>query len=83
MARYLTAFIGAIILFVVICPLTPTPIAVIDGKTPAAHAPVITVSMVAVVLLPRLDAIAWAPAPERATPSVSGSLLDLNCTRLC
>jgi len=83
MARYVTATIGAIILFVVVCPLTPTPIAVLDGKAPTAHAPAIAITLTAAIIAPRLDGLLFAAPVERALKIGTGSVLDLTCSRLC
>jgi hypothetical protein len=78
-------FAAAMILFVVVCPATPTPIAVVTthGKAPA---PAPALAVAAVFVLPvvlrvahsfasfcRLEALAPSPAEVR----------DLTCTWLC
>ena len=83
MNRLLTIFVGSIILFVVVCPLTPTPIAVLNGKAPAVHAPVISVALSAVLPTPRIEAPEWTSAFERTPNVIVGSVLDLTCSRLC
>lgn len=81
--RFLIALMGSVILFVVVCPITPTPIAVLDGKAHAVHTPAVVIASVAVIMLPRLDAPAWLPSYEGAPATSGASLLDMTCTRLC
>jgi hypothetical protein len=75
---------AALILFVVVCPATPTPIAVVTahGKAPAP-----SVAMVALLLMPfalalqRFQAARVRVESYRELPHPD--LLDLTCTRLC
>jgi hypothetical protein len=83
MTRFFTAFLGAIILFVVVCPLTPTPIAVLNGKTAAAHTPILSIAISAVLPAPTLEAVEWATVFERTPIVTGGSVLDQTCSRLC
>lgn len=81
--RFLTAFIGTIILFVVVCPITPTPIAVLDGKTAHVHVPFAPVALLAVSVAVTVERGIPAATPDGAPALPAGCLLDLNCTRLC
>jgi hypothetical protein len=75
---------AALILFVVVCPVTPTPIAVVTthGKAPAP-----SIAMVALLLVPfalslqRFHAARVRVESYRELPHPD--LLDLTCTRLC
>ena len=84
MKQFLTALIGCIVLFVVVCPITPTPVAVLDGNAhQTIHAPLVSIDAVAIVTLPRLEQAAWTVLPEIAPVTIAADVLDLNCTRLC
>ena len=83
MNRLITIFVGAIILFVVVCPFTPTPVAVLNGKAPAAHALAVSIALPAVLPVPRVEMPVWATALERAPTLTGGSVVDLTCSRLC
>lgn len=83
MNRLVTIFVGAIILFVVVCPFTPTPVAVVNGKAPAAHALAVPIALPAVVPVPRVETPVWAIALERTPNVMGGSVVDLTCSRLC
>ncbi|MBI2677164.1 MAG: hypothetical protein HYX28_00100 [Candidatus Koribacter versatilis] len=77
-------FAAALIFFVVVCPQTPTPIAVVGahGKAPAP-----SLAFFAVLLLPftlRVErSFAYASLTESCHEMPSPDLLDLTCARLC
>ena len=85
MRAFLTAFLGSILLFVVVCPLTPTPIAVLDGKAHTVHAPVVSLVPVAALAVPGLEAAGWNRKTSLVyVPALTGDeVVDLTCSRLC
>ena len=82
----LAAFAAGIILFVVVCPATPTPIAVVTahGKAPAPSVALLAAAllMLPFTLLPQRTALAFARL-ESFRELAHADLLDLTCTRLC
>jgi hypothetical protein len=75
--------IAFILLFVVVCPFTPTPTAVVSGKAhfPQMHAVELTVLLLAAVLTPGLVFV--SQLPDHPHGLISTGILDLTCTRLC
>ncbi len=82
MKRFLTMVAVCVLLFVVVCPITPTPIAVPGGKAQAAQAPAIAVVAIALVLPERSEHPLWTSTFE-LPGAMSIDVLDLTCARLC
>lgn len=79
-------FAAVLIFFVVVCPSTPTPIAVVTahGKAPAPSLALLAAAllMLPVALLLQRTSVAFARVESfRELPQAD--LLDLTCTRLC
>jgi hypothetical protein len=73
-----------VLLFVVVCPLTPTPTAVVSGKTqqaPQMH--VLALPMMFAVKSPPLSQLIISQFQDQAERLVSADVLELTCTRLC
>ena len=83
MKQFLTILAAVILLWVVVCPITPTPVAVLSGNAPAVHAPVLLLAIAAVAPLPRAEIITGAHRPRGEAVAMSGSVVDLTCARLC
>jgi hypothetical protein len=81
-AAMLLAAISAV-MFVVVCPIAPTPTAVFSGQ---ASLLTLALALAATVVLPVTltiqQRVLAAPPPLMITQP-SADLLDLNCTRLC
>lgn len=83
MRRFLITFFGLVLLFVVVCPITPTPIAVLDGKAHASHAPVIPALTMVAIAAPRMERAAWNVDTGSLPLVLGGAVIDLTCARLC
>jgi hypothetical protein len=71
------------VLFVVVCPIAPTPTAVIGGQAPSL---MMALAFALAVLLPiavPVQTRARMPLAVKAPAPTSADLLDLTCTRLC
>ena len=84
MKLFLITFAVLIIAVVVVCPVTPTPVAVVGVQGPATHAAPAAFSPVAALMAPKAAQIPlWiAPAIAVAAP-VSHDVVSLTCARLC
>lgn len=82
MKQILAIIAALIVFFVVVCPITPTPIAVLGGKAQVQTPAVAAISIV-FTSSPRLERllvpVSSGPAPLLPTTD----LLDLTCVRLC
>ena len=75
--------IAALLLFVVVCPLTPTPQALLNGKVQFQqldHAAIVVSCLAAIVILSRLSILVHSD--EFVTRGVS-QVIELTCARLC
>ncbi len=75
-------FVSAVLLFVVVCPVTPTPIAVLGGNV-HVHTPAIATASFVFAAMPRLDIAVSKLPSESSPPALSADRLDLTCVRLC
>ncbi len=82
MERLIAICAGLVVLFVVVCPITPTPTAVIGGNA-QLHAPAVAVVSIVFTSAPRLDRSFWTGAPDLLPVISSSDRLDLTCARLC
>jgi len=84
--RWLVLAAAALITFVVVCPLTPTPIAVVTsvGKAPA---PALVGMLLAIALLlpllPVLTRVLYVATGEHGVPLMPAAVRELTCVRLC
>ena len=84
MKRILTIFAGIIVLLVVVCPLTPTPVAVMGAQGPMLHAaPGALAAAVTFFLAPQLEAASWNLQPAYDAPGSAHDILRLTCVLLC
>jgi hypothetical protein len=90
-AAFFTIVAAMTLLFVVVCPLTPTPIAVVNPHHTGISAPVLaTVQVLGLLLIcVRRSLPANSPAmgallqqPQSPRPG-HGKLVDVLCARLC
>ena len=82
MKRMAVITMGLLLLFVVVCPLAPTPTALTYGKAQPVHITLVAIAVLAFVSLPRLEHFLSGISSDRVTPT-SSDLLDLTCARLC
>ncbi len=82
MKRVLAAFVGLLLFFVVVCPITPTPIAVVGGKA-QVQMPAVAVVSIVFTTASRLDVPLWTVASDPVALLSSTDVLDLTCVRLC
>ncbi len=82
MKRVLAAFVGLLLFFVVVCPITPTPIAVVGGKA-QVQMPAVAVVSIVFTTASRLDAPLWTVSSDPVARLSSTDVLDLTCVRLC
>ena len=83
MKHFIAILAGCVLLFVVVCPITPTPIAVPGGKALSVQAPIVAFTAVAVTLLlhserPLGNVSAFEPGGVSTM-----AIVDLTCARLC
>ena len=81
MKRYAIAFAVLLVTFVVVCPVTPTPIAVVGLHGPGLHAVPVLATAVFLVSAPVLTA--WSSAPREQSWFAIDDVLRLTCVRLC
>ncbi|ABF41772.1 hypothetical protein Acid345_2771 [Candidatus Koribacter versatilis Ellin345] len=82
MRNLLALSIAALLFFVLVCPFTPTPIAVVRGN--AHTAPVIFLFLLPTLALPLLLAsLACVAIASLEVPAFRSAVVDLTCTRLC
>lgn len=83
MRRLVAISFMLVLLFVLVCPFVPTPIAVVSGKTIShqLHAVIPALMFLVIVAVPILSVV--SQLPDRAEPPVSIPVLDLTCARLC
>ena len=82
----LAALAAGLILFVVVCPITPTPIAVVTahGKAPAPSVALLAAALLLVPFTLRVQRTSACYAQvETFRELPHADLLDLTCTRLC
>jgi hypothetical protein len=77
----LTLAAALLVLFVVVCPYTPTPTAVVKGKRVQPQWLVMFVLSLAMVFNWSATALVSTPLP--AWEKRSADLIDLTCNRLC
>lgn len=82
MKRFLAILAGCILLFVVVCPITPTPIAVPGGKVQSVHVATVAVAAIVIVFPFNSERTLWN-ASSFDIPSGSANIVDLTCARLC
>jgi hypothetical protein len=80
--RFLAIAIGLLLFFVVVCPITPTPIAVVAGKA-QVQVPAVVIASIVFTTAPRLDAPVWTVSSDPVPLLSSTDLVDLTCVRLC
>jgi hypothetical protein len=83
MKWFLAISIATVIFFVVVCPLTPTPVAVVSGKLHShqTHAATPVLLLLAAASAPTLLVVCYVR--DRFEPTVSAKVLELTCARLC
>jgi hypothetical protein len=81
--QFLTILAAFVLLFVVVCPITPTPLAVPGGKSQTVQVSVTAVAFVAVVLLVRPEHPLWIANSFEASNAVPVDVVNLTCARLC
>jgi len=75
--------IAALLLFVVVCPLTPTPTALVNGKVQLLqidHAAVVVSCLAPIVIFRQLSILIHSD--EFVTQGAS-QVIELTCARLC
>jgi hypothetical protein len=77
-----TIAVGFLLVFVVVCPITPTPTAVVGGKA-HVQAPAVAAASIIFTTTPRLDGAIWTVSSDPVPLLPSADLLDLTCVRLC
>ena len=87
LTRKLTALLAMatalLLLFVVVCPLTPTPITVVSAKG-TLPAPVVALAVgTAFALTAAVERMAVLSAASHPPLLSHASVLDLTCVRLC
>jgi hypothetical protein len=80
--KQLVTIIGLILLFVVVCPITPTPIAVIGGNA-QVQMPAVAVASIVFTTSPRLDRPTWRVSSDPVPLLFPTDVLDLTCVCLC
>jgi len=82
--RVVTAFAALLVFVVVVCPLTPTPVAVVGAQGPMLHAaPAALAAAVTFFLAPRLEAASWLLQPAHDALDSAHDILRLTCVLLC
>lgn len=76
-------FAALLVLTVVVCPITPTPIAVVSVHSPAPHTAPAAIFSAIPMVAPRLDLSLWAVLPAAIAVAVSHDVLSQTCVRLC
>lgn len=71
-----------LLLFAVVCPLAPTPTAVIHGKAQPVHITLVAIAVITIVAFASLEHFLPGISSDRITP-MSSDLVDLTCVRLC
>ncbi len=82
MKQFVVILAVVVLFFVVVCPMTPTPIAVAGGKA-QVQMPAVAVASVVFTTSPRLDVPLWTVSSVPVSVPSSTDLLDLTCVRLC
>ncbi len=81
MKQLLLISITLMLLFVVVCPLTPTPTAVVNGKIAShLHPMAVVVASLAVVFISRYFVISQS---DEVVTQGAHDVLQLTCVRLC
>lgn len=80
--QLVTIIAGLVLLFVVVCPITPTPVAVIGGKA-QVQMPAAAVASIVFTTPPRLYRPTWTVSSDPVPLLFPTDVLDLNCVRLC
>lgn len=83
MNRAVTICLASILLFVVVCPVTPTPIAVIGGKSAQFVAPFVAIVVLVLGCALNATLAELIFQNEGKRPLVREKVLDLTCTLLC
>lgn len=83
MKQLLTLLTACLLLFVVVCPITPTPIAVPGGKAQAAQSPVVAVAIAALPGPVRSERTAWSALSFEVPSASAVDVVDRTCARLC
>ena len=81
--RFFAILAGCILLFVVVCPITPTPIAVPGGKALSVQVPAVAMAAMAILLPVNSELALWNALPIERLSASSTSIVDLTCARLC
>jgi hypothetical protein len=74
---------GCILLFVVVCPITPTPTAVPGGKALSVQVPVVAMAAIVALAPSNSERPLWNALPYEIPSASSTSIVDLTCARLC
>lgn len=83
MKPFIAILIAFVIFFVVVCPFTPTPLAVVSGKTNSHHTQAIIPALMFLTAASAPTLIVIAGVVDRVEPSISTEAVDLTCARLC
>ena len=83
MKQFLTTVACCVLLFVVVCPITPTPIAVPGAKAQSVQIPVVAVAAMAVVLPFHSERQLLNTVSFEISGVTSVNIVDLTCARLC
>lgn len=83
MKRFFLISMLAVLLFVVVCPLTPTPTAVVNGKIQSLLPHPVAMLAACLAALLTLKKISILAASSEELTHGTYDVVDLTCVRLC
>jgi hypothetical protein len=81
--QFIAILAGCMLLFVVVCPITPTPTAVPGGKAVSVQVPILALVAVVILLPSNSERPLWNSLPHEVLSASSVNIVDLTCARLC